>query len=511
MTTEPQLSLYDRGPPPPCPERFNLARHTLQAAGAPPDKIALEIIHDPAAPSDRFSYADLLGAVGGTMTGLRDQGMQPGDRVLLRLDHTLDFPLLFFAATGIGALPVPTSPQLTKGEISAIAAALSPRLTIASPGIAVPEDATVIDADTAAAWRDLPGSDFADTARDDPAYIIFTSGTGGRTKGVVHAHRAAWARRMMWDGWYGLGPADRLLHAGAFNWTYTLGTGLTDPWAAGATALIHAGPRDRGVWASIAHRHSPTIFAAAPGVYRQLLSTGPARDAFASLRHGLSAGEAMPDPLRRAWQQLTGTPILEALGMSEVSTYISQSPGNPVPLPQPGRRVAVLDPGGMPLPRGTDGELAVSDRDPGLMLGYWRADAPPDLPLSGEWFRTGDRARMAQDDAITHLGRLDDILNAQGYRVSAREIETVLQDHPAVAEAAATTRTVRQGVAVLAALVVPHEDVSNTDLAAHCARHLARYKVPRDIRIVDALPRTATGKIARHRLADWQPPHKDPQ
>ena len=97
-----------------------------------------------------------------------------------------------------------------------------------------------------------------------------TSGSGGAPKGVLHAQRAAWARRMMWEGWYGLGPDDRMLHAGAFNWTYTLGAGLIDPLAAGATALIYTGPADRHVWPALAAAHGATIFAAAPGVYRQM-------------------------------------------------------------------------------------------------------------------------------------------------------------------------------------------------------------------------------------------------
>src|SRR5690606_34959288 len=181
-----------------------------------------------------------------------------------------------------------------------------------------------------------------------------TSGTGGRPKGVVHAQRAAWARRMMWDGWYGLGPGDRVLHAGAFNWTYTLGAGLTDPWAAGATALIHSGPPDRNIWPRLAALHAPTIFAAVPGVYRQMLDAPDLRDGFASLRHGLSAGEALPRAVRGAWEGATGKPIYEALGMSEVSTYISFSPAHPtVPgragRPQIGRRVAVVNEDGSPV------------------------------------------------------------------------------------------------------------------------------------------------------------------
>ena len=110
-------------------------------------------------------------------------------------------------------------------------------------------------------------------APDRPAYIIFTSGTSGTSRGVIHAHRAIWARRMMVDGWYGLNADDRVLHAGAFNWTYTLGTGLMDPWTIGATALIPSGGTTPAQLPALLRNHGATIFAAAPGVYRQLLKS----------------------------------------------------------------------------------------------------------------------------------------------------------------------------------------------------------------------------------------------
>ena len=196
----------------------------------------------------------------------------PGDRLVLRVGNEPAFPILFFAATGIGALPVPTSAQLTVPEIDAIIARVEPAAVCLGDGLAPPTaPVRLFDSAAIAEMARATPAPFHDTAAGDPAYIIFTSGTGGAPKGVVHAHRAGWARRMMWQGWYGLSETDRMLHAGAFNWTYTLGTGLTDPWAVGATAIIYTGPRDPGIWARLIEEHGATIFAAAPGVYRQLL------------------------------------------------------------------------------------------------------------------------------------------------------------------------------------------------------------------------------------------------
>jgi acyl-coenzyme A synthetase/AMP-(fatty) acid ligase len=318
---------------------------------------------------------------------------------------------------------------------------------------------------------------------------------------------------MMWDGWYGLTPDDRVLHAGAFNWTYTLGAGLTDPWAAGATALIYAGPPDREVWPRLTAAHGATIFAAVPGVYRQMLAAEDLAGGFAGLRHGLSAGEALPEAVRAAWEAATGRRIYEALGMSEVSTYVSFAPGCPtVPgragRPQPGRRVAVLGEDGAALvTRGEDGLLAVSRRDPGLMLGYWRREAETAAAFRGEWFVTGDRARMEADGTIAYLGRADDVMNAGGYRVSPGEVEAALLAHPGVAEAAAVEMAVRSGVSIVAAFYVPADGpVPEGELAAHCEARLARYKCPRAFHAVAALPRGANGKLLRRRLKDWAEP-----
>lgn len=502
-------SLFDDGPFAACPARFNMAAHTLAPAARTPGKTALEVLAAPGIVAERYSHGEIRALVLAAAGGLAAGGLGRGDRLALRLDNSADFPIVFFAATAIGAVPVPLSPQLTVPEVATILADLRPALIAATLPLPEAPGAPVLGPAEVAALRGHAPAGFADTAADDPAFIVYTSGTSGRPKGVVHAHRAAWARRMMWDGWYGLTETDRVLHAGAFNWTFTLGAGLTDPWAAGATALVYTGPRDRAVWPRLAAAHRPTIFAAGPGIYRQMLDAPDLAAGFASLRHGLTAGEAMPAHVRAAWSQATGRPVYEALGMSEISTYLSFSPSRP-PVdgasgyPQPGRRVAILpDAGTEPVPRGTEGLLAVSRRDPGLMLGYWQRLDDTATAFRGEWFVTGDRALMREDGAIVSRGRADDLLNAGGYRVSPAEIEAVLLAHPAVAEAAAVEVPVRPGVSVVAAFYVPAgAPPAEADLAAHCADRLARYKCPRAFHAVEALPRDANGKLLRRRLKE---------
>ena len=502
------LSVTDPAPFAPCPAPFNLAEYVLAAGARTPDKIALQVVRLTGA--ERWSYARLTAAVRGIGTGFLRAGLSPGDRVLLRLGNTVDFPLAYLGAIAVGLVPVPTSAQLTGPEVTGMAATLDPAAVVAGDGIALPDHpAPVIPAAELSTWQALPPCDWDRGAPDRLAYMIFTSGTSGRARAVMHAHRAIWARRMMWDGWYGLTPDDRLMHAGAFNWTYTLGTGLMDPWAIGATALIPEAGIAPAQLPLLLKRFDATIFAAAPGVYRQMLQMPV--PALPRLRHGLSAGEKLPEATRAAWERATDTPVFEALGMSEVSTYVSASPARPSPAgaagyPQPGRKVAVLGADGAPVPRGELGEMAVSADDPGLMLGYWRAEDETAARLQGGWFRTGDTVCMEPDGAIRYLGRDDDMMNAGGYRVSPLEVERAFDAHPGIAESAAVELPVKEGVSVIALFYVPAGGaLDEATLAAHGAAQLARYKQPRLFIARDSLPKGANTKLNRRALrADWK-------
>ena len=485
-----------------------MARDVLAAGARTPTKIALQVLR--ATGAERWSYARLTNAVRGTGTGLLALGLAPGDRVLLRLGNSVDFPIAFLGAIAAGLVPVPTSAQLTVPEVTNMAATLEPALVVAGDGIALPRHpAPVLDLPRLRAMYAGTPCDWHMGAPDRPGYMVYTSGSSGGPQAVVHAHRALHARRMMWDGWYGLTPDDRMLHAGAFNWTYTLGTGLMDPWTIGATALI---PEPGAALPLLLRRFDATIFAAAPGVFRRLLAPGT-RLELPRLRHGLSAGEKLPETTRDAWTAATGTPVYEALGMSECSTYVSAAPDRPAPpgaigYAQPGRTIAVLDTTGQPVPRGTPGVLAVHRSDPGLMLGYWRASEATAARFRGEWFVTGDMAVMAPDGAITYLGRDDDMLNAGGFRVSPLEIEAALATHPAIDECAATEISVKPGTTVIAAFYTASAPLPETALQEHAAARLARYKQPRLFIHRATLPRGTNNKLLRRVLRqEWERAH----
>jgi acyl-coenzyme A synthetase/AMP-(fatty) acid ligase len=497
------ISLFDNGPWPPCPAPFNFAAHVLGRAGELPDKVALEVLGP--ASSERWTYARLDAAVRGTGTGLLRAGLAPGDIVLMRLGNTVEFPIAYLGAMAAGLVPVPTSTQLTEVEVAKMIDTLSPAAILRAEGVACPETAIpTIGQDTLEAMRDLPPCAWEMADPDRLAYVIFTSGTSGKARAVMHAHRAIWARGMMHDGWYGLRETDRLCHAGAFNWTYTLGTGLMDPWSVGATALIPAPGTAPEQLPRLLKQHDATIFAAAPGVYRKILTHNTTFD-LPRLRHGLSAGEKLSDALRKGWNDATGTLVFEAFGMSECSTFISASPSRParpgtLGYPQQGRRLAIVDDAGQPVPIGEDGTIAVSSRDPGLMLGYLGAEDETRARFRGEWFLTGDHGAMGQDGQIDYHARVDDMMNAGGYRVSPLEVENALQGFPGLGDIGVTDVEVKADARVIAAFYTASDPLDHAAMATYAAQRLARYKQPRLFVHIDALPRNANGKLQRQAL-----------
>ena len=486
----------------PCPEPFNLASHVLRRADALADKVALAVLSQSGA--ERWSFARLKSAVLGTGTGLLQAGLKPRERVLFRLGNTVEFPIAYLGAIAVGLVPVPTSSQLTEREVEGIVNTIAPSLILRDPDVACPVTGIpVVGPNELEAMWNLPPADYEMGDPNRVAYFIYTSGTSGIPRAVMHAHRAIWARQMMVDGWYGLSETDRLCHAGAFNWTYTLGTGLMDPWTAGATALIPSPGTEPRQLPLLMKRHDATIFAAAPGVYRKLL-TADTTLSLPKLRHGLSAGEKLSDTIRHAWEKATGTEVYEAYGMSECSTFISAAPGHQAPpgtlgFAQPGRKIAILGES-EPVPRGNEGTIAVHRSDPGLMLGYLGAPEATDARMRGEWFLTGDQGAMGEDGSITYLGRADDMMNAGGYRVSPMEVEAVLNDHPGITQAAVTEIEVKEDARLIMAFYTGPEHLDEVQLRAFTSERLAGYKCPRGFFHLDALPTGANGKLLRREL-----------
>lgn len=493
---------------------MNLAEFCLTQARADLSKTALEVVGPGGAVEETWTFGDLRRAVLSVAAGLRLCGLEPGDRVLLRIGHSSDFPLMYFGAIAGGFVPVPTSDQLTAGEVGKILQDSGARLVLHDGSSPVPEtmEASLLGPGAIDDLKKAAPGEFAVTKAEDPAFLIYTSGTSGTPKGVLHAQRSATARLAAHVGWIGLSSGDRLLHSGAFNWSYTLTVGLMDPWIKGATSVVYKGPRDPEVWPEILEASRATLFAAVPSLYRRILKYGDvSKTSFPALRHGLTAGEGLSAELHALWHERTGRELYEALGMSEVSTYLSSGPAVPVKpgatgKPQPGRKVALLretEDGMVETETGETGLLCVHRDEPGLMLCYWNRPGETRAAFKGPWFVTGDRMRTDDDGYFWYEGRADDLMNAFGYRVAPEEVERVLLEHPNVQEVAVTDREIRPGVSLIAAFIVPHdpEQFDQEDLASFAAASLADYKQPKIYKALRQLPRTPTGKVRRKALA----------
>ncbi len=480
--------------------KYNLAEATLsEALRDTPGRVAMVFVHEG---RRTWTYAEIGRRVAEIQNVLRDRGIRRGDRVAIRLPNSPDYAFAFLAAAAMGAVAVPLSPMLSDAEADFI---------VDDTGAAV----TLARADLPAQRIDPPKTGaatpyFADTGADEAAYIVYTSGSTAQPKGVVHAHRAILGRQPMREGWTDIRHEDVVLHAGHLNWTYTMGIAVFDTFSVGARSVLYGGARDPGVWAEIIEDEAVTVFAAVPGVYRQLLKYGDRVGARCStLRRALTAGEALAVPLLEAWREETGCELYEALGMSEISTYISSGPSTPIRpgspgRAQPGRRVAILDPDSdstRPLEAGQNGLLAIHRDDPGLMLGYWKRPEEEAQVFRGCWFAGGDIAHIDADGYVWFHGRNNELMNAFGYRVSPLEVEAALRKHPAVRDVAVAEAHVRNDVWVVCAWIVADHAPTVDELLAAC-EELASYKRPREFRLVESLPRTRTGKMKRSALDD---------
>jgi len=499
------------------PEFLNLARYCLAGSAEKfPDKTALIAAATPdgSGTDAMWTYGELEKIILTGANALLKRGIKPGERLLIRLDNTADYAFLFLSACAAGIIPVPTSSQLSSREIAYIIDDARPSAIALDASLAMPELDPKLDildsGDIANLFLKGACGAYANTHNNDPAYLIYTSGTTGKPKGVLHAHRAVWGRRPMYKGWYDIECEDIILHAGAFNWTYTLGTGLFDPWANGATTVVYTGRHTPQVWPQLIARQQASIFAAVPSVYRQILKyNSEIKNQVSSLRHGLVAGEPLPETLADEWYDKTGTRLYEALGMSEVSTYISSSPltgikpGSPGKA-QAGRTVAIIAQTGKPVALGCHetGLIGVHKSDPGLMLKYWSQGQGDESYFRGEWFCGGDLAQIDEDGYFWFKGRNDDLMNALGYRVSPIEIEQIMVQHQQVREAAVAEIQVRKDLSIIVGFVVPENNhtLARNDLIAFLKRHLADYKCPKQIELVTALPRSVNGKLLRKQL-----------
>ena len=496
------------------------------------------IVEDDIRGTSEITFAELAKKTDQFAQLLRNLDVKVGDRVLIRLPNSLDYPIAFLGAMKMGAIAVPTSTLLTAEEVAYLAKdsgatvlvsdhtawqnmeekivenlSDTPNLShiLLSQTTAVPAHGCL---NVMSLEKSLNGIIACDktyqTSADDPAYLVYTSGTIGYPKGVLHAHRALLGRQPAAQYWFnyaeGENATDRIMHSGKFNWTYVLGSGLMDPLYLGKTVIVHEGKNDAQVWLDLIQKHQATIFIGVPTIYRQILQKTTATQAeIPSLRHYMSAGEHLSDEVLSGWKERFGQDIYEAVGMSEFSYYLSQSQYRPIRagsagFAQPGHNIKLLDPETLEeVATGEEGMISVPLDDPGVFLRYWNLDEETAKYKHDNYFFTGDYAKYDADGYIWFLGRKDDIIKSFGYRVSPYEIERVYKGHPDVADCAAVAEELEKDkvLVVLYVILKPVAIATADDLVAFGKQHLAAYKAPKTVYLAHDFPRTKNGKILR--------------
>jgi long-chain acyl-CoA synthetase len=490
---------------------MNLASCLASTAATQGDRIALRL-------GDRsISYAELDRASSRVAGLLGERGVEPGDRVGIMLGNTPDFAAAYYGALRSGAVVVPMNPLLKAREIAyylsdcqaKVLFAAQPFVTEAWGG-AVDTGAHVVEV-APTFLTDLAPHPAADAVvtRDgsDTAVILYTSGTTGRPKGaeLTHANLVRNAE-VTATTLLGLTPEDVIF--GGLPLFHSFGQTVTLNTAVLAGASVTMLPRfDPAAALAAMVTHGVTVFAGVPTMYAALIAAFDGAGFNPSnLRVCVSGGAALPVEILHEFETLYACPILEGYGLSETSPVACfnhpdavRKPGS-IGTPIAGVRMRVQDDDGRPVPPGRIGEIAVAGHN--VMKGYWQQPAATATAIVDGWFRTGDLGRIDEDGYYFIVDRKKDLIIRGGYNVYPREIEEVLYEHPAVAEAAVVGvphPSLGEEVAAVIALK-PGSGATPGDIKEFIRQQVAAYKYPRTVHVVDALPKGPTGKILKREI-----------
>jgi len=497
-------------------------RHLQEGRG---DKIAIECR------DQCVTYSQLCERVNRLGTALRDAlNVRIEERVLLLLPDIPEFFYCFLGAIKIGAVPVPVNTLLraddyefllndTRSRVAVTTESLLPLIQqIPRAHLCFLQHIIVVGAPPAGAlsFSELLASHSAElapapTCADDVAFWLYSSGSTGRPKACVHLHHdmvAAtdqYARNILQ-----IQESDRFFSAAKLFFAYGLGNALYFPLAVGATSILWPGSPSPQNALHLIERHRPTLFFSGPSNYAALIDF-PAKDRefdLSSIRHAVSAGEALPASIAERFSKRFGVEILDGIGSTEaLHIFVSNSPGHTRQGSSgravPGCEVKILDDQGRPVPAGEIGTLWVNSD--AAFTAYWNCHEKTKQTIQGNWLSTGDKYHQDSDGYYWFDGRADDMLKVSGVWVSPTEIESVLTEHAAVSEVAVVASTDKNGLAKPVAWVVLKpgfvgHDTLSRDLQEFVVARLPAYKRPRRVEFVAELPRTATGKLQRFKL-----------
>jgi acyl-coenzyme A synthetase/AMP-(fatty) acid ligase len=445
-------------------------------------------------------FGELIACSAGLSGAFAARGVKRGDVVMTLVGNRIEWVLSLLACWRMGAVALPCSTQLRRHDLEVRVAAADPKLCVGEdellaelPGgvetMTMDEVAAVLDEDrdqeTPAAVEDMDP--------EDPALIVFTSGTTGEPRGVVHAYRYLEGQSTQAEHWLGSRKGELVWCTTATGWAKSARNVFVAPWLTGAAAVIHEGRFDPAQRLDLIEALGVDVLCQAPTEYRMLAKRTALRP-LPSLRRMVSAGEALETGTIAAFREATGLEPADGYGQTETGHVSGNLLGEPV---KPGSM-------GRPLPgfqvRIVEGELQLrAASSPTFFSHYLDGER-----FADEWWQTGDLVREDEDGCLYFEGRDDDIILSSGYRIGPFEVESALLSHPAVAEAAAVAAPDPERGAVVRAIVVPRDREPGEDLARelqeHCKRETAPYKFPRIVEFATELPKTTTGKVKRAEL-----------
>jgi malonyl-CoA/methylmalonyl-CoA synthetase len=441
---------------------------------------------------------------------LAARGLTRGDRLCVHLANRIDFLDLFLACVRLGVIFVPINVLYREREIAHMVSDAEPRFSISSgEHLALFGDRTVVDIETIAAEAAGQSSDRVRLTidGDEPAAIVYTSGTTGRSKGAVLSHNNFAANATSLVSCWRITSDDRYLAVLPLFHVHGLGNGVCS-WLLSGCRMRLAERFEAERAEALFDAFRPTLFFGVPTIYVRLLelSAEAAQRIGRHARLFVSGSAPLPAAVHDAFRERFGHTILERYGMSETLMLISnpyegERRAGTVGFPLPGVSVRLASPDGR---TPTDGQASqVLVRGPNVFSGYWRnADATASAFNDG-WFKTGDLADRSSDGYYTLRGRASDLIISGGFNIYPREIEEVLLEQVGVREVAVVGAPDARRGEVPVAYIVPDGDIDAVGLREACSRALASFKVPRGFVRVDSLPRNALGKVQKHLLPPW--------
>jgi acetyl-CoA synthetase len=502
-------------------EEFNWATDWFDVLAAEqPTTTALWIVEEDGSET-KLTYAEVSELSRRFAGSLSAAGIERGDSVLLVLGNVAPLWVVMLGCIRLGAVIIPATTLLTTADLRDRLERGRVRAVVAGAPDAAkfpPENESLVrvvvgETEGWTSYHEMvdesaPTMTGGGTRADETVLLYFTSGTTAQPKLVKHTHASYPVGHLSTMYWIGLQPADRHLNISSPGWAKHAWSCFFAPWNAGATTVIYNYVRfDATALLEVMERVGVTTFCAPPTVWRMLTQADLRRHRL-PLRECVGAGEPLNpeviEQVSRAW----GITVRDGFGQTETTCQVGNSPGQPVKLgsmgrPLPGYVVSLVDP--LTGEVGSDGEicLELASRPLGLMAGYDDEQGTAEA-MRGGFYHTGDMASVDEDGYITYVGRADDVFKASDYRISPFELESVLIEHPAVAEAAVVPSpdpvrlAVPKAFVVLAPGHVPSRELAG-DILGYAREHLAPYKRIRRIEFAE-LPKTISGKIRRVEL-----------